>query len=205
VADVTVKRWFLPDNPDLLGLLSEQATITVEGMGALVEWASGGDGANESVHACEHRADATKRELWRKLRLAYSPPLDAEDLFSLSAQLDEVLNAAKDLVGEMDVMAMAPDDAMRAMVALLADATRHIAEAVTLLTGKGDATARADAAIKCTRRVEHVYRQAMSALLVVPDLREVMGRREAYRRLSRIGGLVVAVAERIWYAVVKEG
>jgi hypothetical protein len=31
-----------------------------------------------------------------------------------------------------------------------------------------------------------------------------MGRREVYRRLSRIGDLVQAVCERIWYAVVKE-
>jgi hypothetical protein len=44
----------------------------------------------------------------------------------------------------------------------------------------------------------------MSALLEVADLREVMGRREVYRRLSRIGDLVHTVAERIWYAVVKE-
>ena len=44
----------------------------------------------------------------------------------------------------------------------------------------------------------------MSALLQVTDLREVMGRREVYRRLSRIADLVHAVAERVWYAVVKE-
>ena len=36
------------------------------------------------------------------------------------------------------------------------------------------------------------------------DLREVMSRREMYRRLSRIGDLVHIVAERVWYAVVKE-
>ena len=35
------KRWFLPKNPDLLGLLCEQAAITVDGMGALVAWAAG--------------------------------------------------------------------------------------------------------------------------------------------------------------------
>ena len=62
----------------------------------------------------------------------------------------------------------------------------------------------ADAAIKSQRRVEHAYRPAMSALLQVADLREVIGRREVYRRLSRIGDLVHTVAERVWYAVVKE-
>ena len=45
----------------------------------------------------------------------------------------------------------------------------------------------------------------MSALLTVNDLAEVTGRRELYRRMSRIGDLVHAVAERVWYAVVKEG
>ena len=44
----------------------------------------------------------------------------------------------------------------------------------------------------------------MSALMEVDDLREVMSRREMYRRLSRIGDLVHIVAERVWYAVVKE-
>ena len=34
------KHWFLPDNPDLLGLLCEQAAITVDGMQALVAWAA---------------------------------------------------------------------------------------------------------------------------------------------------------------------
>ena len=52
--------------------------------------------------------------------------------------------------------------------------------------------------------MEHAYRAAMSALLEVADLREVMGRREVYRRLSRIADLVHTVAERIWYTVVKE-
>ena len=44
----------------------------------------------------------------------------------------------------------------------------------------------------------------MSALLEAPDIGEVMGRREAYRRMSRLGDVMHAVAERVWYAVVKE-
>jgi len=201
---MTVKRWFLPESPDLLRQLRDQAAITSRGMDALDAWAHGEAGAAVTLHACEHEADSTKRDLWRTLRIAYSPPFDAEDLFSLSAQLDEVLNAAKDLVGEMEVMDMAPDEPIRSMIGFVVSATRHLAEAFDLLGGKGDATTAADAAIKDTRRVEHVYRKAMSALLVESDLREVVGRRESYRRISRIGGLAVAVADRIWYAVVKE-
>ena len=49
------------------------------------------------------------------------------------------------------------------------------------------------------------YRSAASALIDVDDLREVMARRELYRRISRVSDGVVEVAERVWYATVKEG
>ena len=44
----------------------------------------------------------------------------------------------------------------------------------------------------------------MSALLEIDDLREVMARREIYRRFTHVGDSLVTVAERVWYAVVKE-
>ena len=105
----TLKRWFLTQSPDLLGMLREQASITIEAMDARVAWSNGETAAASRVRDCEHPADDTKRELWRAVRDAFSPPLDAEDLYTLSADLDEVLNAAKDLVREMEVMNIEPD------------------------------------------------------------------------------------------------
>jgi uncharacterized protein len=204
VGHVTTRRWFLPENPDLLAMLRHQAEITVEAMDALVAWSNGDTAAARTVRDCEHRADDTKRELWRTVRDAFSPPLDAEDLYTLSADLDEVLNAAKDLVREMEVMNMEPDAPTHEMVTLLADGVSHLADAFRCLRTEHDATQHADAAIKSQRRVEHAYRPAMSALLEVQDLRDVIGRREVYRRLSRMGDLVHTVAERVWYSVVKE-
>jgi uncharacterized protein len=201
---MTKARWFLPETPDLLGMLREQASITVEAMEALTRWSAGDLDAAREVRDCEHRADDSKRNLWRTLREAFSPPLDAEDLYTLSAQLDEVLNAAKDLTREMEVMGMAPDSATHEMVRFLTEGVKHLAEAIGRLGAEGDETEEADAAIKSQRRVEHTYRMAMSALIGVTDMTEVMGRREAYRRLSRIADLIHAVAERVWYTVVKE-
>lgn len=43
----------------------------------------------------------------------------------------------------------------------------------------------------------------MSALVHVDDLREVTARREIYRRMARTSDQLVAVAERVWYAVLK--
>ncbi len=198
------RRWFLPESVDLLAMLQAQAVITEEGMQAVVTWMAGDAAAADEVRACEHRADRAKRELWRALRDSFAPPIDAEDLFTLSADLDEVLNSAKDLVRETEVMGMQPDPPMASMAQLLAEAVKHLAAAFGRLGSSGAATEDADRAIKSLRRVERVYRVAMSELLHEHDLHEVMGRREAYQRLSRIADLVHRVADRIWYAVVKE-
>jgi uncharacterized protein Yka (UPF0111/DUF47 family) len=210
---VGVKRssWFLPESPDVLGMLGRQAAVTVEGMAALVAWAGGEPEAAQRVRDCEHRADDTKRELRRALTVAFMTPIDAEDLYVMSERLDAVLNGAKDAVREAEVMAVEPDQAVAAMAALLADGVGHLATAFQRLdpdsrsSSEASATDAADAAVKTQRQLERVYREAASALLEVQDLREVMGRRELYRRVSRISETLTEAADRVWYATVKEG
>ena len=155
---------------------------------------------------CEHRADAVRRELHAALRAAFVTPLEPEDLYALSRGCDEVLNQAKDAVRESEVMACPPNDALVEMAGYLAEATQQLAEG-DRASRRARPTSRRrppNAAVKCDRHLEHVYRVAMAALLETDDLREVTARRELYRRCSRMGETVVDVAERIQYAVVKE-
>ena len=196
--------WFLPAHVDLVGMLQVQGTITVEGMAALVAWADGEIGAGDRVRECEHRADDAKRTLWRGLRDAFSPPMDAEDLFAMSSDLDEVLNGAKDVVREMEVMSVAPDAAMRDMCVRLKDSVGCLANAFAELAGDGDPTVNADAAIHRVRQMERVYRAAMPVLLHRSDEPDGVEMREAYRRLLAVGDSVRRVADRVWYATVKE-
>ena len=201
-----MSRWFLPDTPDVLGMLQAQSEVTVTGIDALAAWAAGDADQGDVVRAREHDADRQKRLLRRTLREAFMTPIDAEDLYTLSERLDAVLNGAKNAVREAEVMATPPDAALAEMTSLLAAGVRHLDEGIRSLAHDADrATEAADAAIKCQRSIEKAYRNAMSALLASDDLREQMSRRELYRRCARLGDDVVDVAERVWYAVVKEG
>lgn len=74
-----------------------------------------------------------------------------------------------------------------------------------LVSDPDRATEAADAAIRSERRLEHTYREAASALLDMESVRELVGRRDLYRHYTHIGERIVRVAERVWYAVVKEG
>jgi uncharacterized protein Yka (UPF0111/DUF47 family) len=203
---VTVHRWFLPESPDILAMLSRQLDVTKEGVDALAAWARGDDSQIAVIRSLEHKGDEHKRELERALTTAFTTPIEPEDLYTLSRGIDWILNQSKDLIRESEVMACPPDEPMAQMAEALATSVHLLCEAVELAGAKaGGATDRANEALRAERRVEKVYRDAMAALIDVADLREVMARRELYRRLSRIGEEVVDVAERVWYTVVREG
>jgi hypothetical protein len=176
-------------------------------MAALVHWAeSGGDESSaQAVRDAEHAADDRRRELRLALRVAFSTPLDREDLYLISDRLDNVMNGVKDAVRECEVCAVSPDEAVADMARYLAQGVDELDRAVELiLTDSDEAVVAADAATKSQRHLERVYRKAMSDTLELDDLREVIGRREIYRRFSRVSDYVTAVSERVWYAVVKE-
>jgi uncharacterized protein len=200
------KRWFLPETPDVLGLLRGQVAVTIEGVDAFAAWAGGDTTAAEVVRDAEHRGDTAKRALLGALRAAFVTPLEPEDVFALSRGIDWILDYARDLVSESQVMDCAPDAVIAEMAQLLAEAVGDIDQALAHLgTDEDAATEAADAAIKAERRLERAYYQGMGALLAVDDRSERIARRELYRRCARIGEMVIDVAERVVYAVVKQG
>ena len=203
---MTHQHWFLPATPDVLGKLRAQTAITMEGMEALIAWSLGEPSAADRLRECEHQADDCKRELRAALTVAFTTPLAPEDIFELSTELDRVLNSAKNTIREAEVMEIGPDEAIAKMAAELANGVRDLNEAFEQLAAgaRAAATEAADRAAQSQSRVEKVYRQSMSALVAVDNLREVAAKRELYRRLARASDELREVAERVWYSVLKE-
>lgn len=211
-------HWFLPEESGVLERLHEQVSITVAGTEAFAAWAAGEPGAGERVREKEHEADEAKLAVRIALRDAFITPVSPEDVFTLSQLIDKMLNEAKDVVREAEVIDMTPDDSMAEMAGLLLEGMKQLLRACDAIAPHGGedgfrtATSAADEATKSARRMEKVYRRAMSDLLDPPieevawheHVREVTGRRELYRRLSRIASTIVDVADRVWYAAVKE-
>lgn len=202
---MALRHWFLPRSADVLGTLRQQARVTLRGVAALRAWSEGSSDAAEATDESEHEADELRHRLQAELRAAFSTPLDAEDIYELSERMDTVMNAARDAVREAQVMAMGPDAAMAEMAARIEGGVGHLVAAFESLgTDSTRATSEADSARASARGIEHAYRDAMSSLLSVADVRDLMGRRELYRRYARMGDAIVSVAERVWYALVKE-
>ena len=205
---MTRKRthWFLPETPDVVGMLQNQAAITVRGVDAFADWASGATARADDVRQAEHECDEMRRTLGDAVSQAFTTPLPPEDLFQLSRDLDRVINGAKNTVRESEAMEVPPDQASADMAVLLAEGVRHLQDAFNNLDQKSiaPATEAADAAVKSQRNLERVYRQAARDLLVIDDISVVTARREFYRRISSISEDIVSVADRVWYCQVKE-
>ena len=199
-------RWFLPETPDVLGMLQAQADTTAKGMKAFAAWAAGDTDRADDVREAEHECDDVRRQLVDAVSEAFTTPLQPEDLFQLSRDLDKVINGAKDTVRESEAMNFPPDQATADMAVLLAEGVEHLRAAFNSLGGRriGPATEAADAAVKSQRRLERIYRTATGELLRLTDIRVVVARREFYRRASQISDDIVSVADRIWYSEVKE-
>jgi uncharacterized protein Yka (UPF0111/DUF47 family) len=203
---MSARHWFLPETPDVLGLLRRQVAVTIEGTEAFGSWAGGDAAAADAVRDAEARGDDAKREVLGALRAAFVTPLEPEDVFALSRGVDWILNYERDLISESDAMACPPDGRIAEMAAMLGEAVRLIGEAIAGLGDDADAATRAaDAAIKAERRLEHAFYEGMAALLAVDERSERIARRELYRRCARIGETVIDTAERVVYAVVKQG
>jgi uncharacterized protein Yka (UPF0111/DUF47 family) len=205
MARVSRGHWFLPETPDVVGLLRRQVEVTLTGSEFLCRWAQGDASAAGGLADAERDGDVAKRELLTALRAAFVTPLEPEDVFALSRGIDWILNHSGDLVNEAQVLHCSPDAGIAEMAAQLRDAIGHIDRAIASLTADEDAAAAAAyEAIAAERRLEQAYYEGMAALLEVDDRGERISRRELYRRCSRIGETVVEVSERIVYAVVKE-
>ena len=193
-----------PSRSNVVGLLVAQGRVTIEGMEAS---RGGRTGSPEPPRSGRSSTDAddARKAVQREVQAAFVSQISPENAFDLSQRLDEIINAAKNLVREAEVLAMAPDPPISEMAHLALEGVNALVTAIGKLGDSQGATEGADVAIKTQRRIERVYRRAMSDLLEVDDLREVMGRRELYRRCVRMGDRINAAADRIWYAVVKEG
>ena len=174
-------------------------------MEAYVSWAAGDDGDGKVLRRAEHKADAVRRELAQQLRVAFTTPVDAEDLFTLSERLDGVINMAKNVVRDADLLAIRPEGATSAMAAEALAGVRHLREALAAIPANASrATDEADAAVKNVRHIEKQYARAIRGLAEQPDPHTALLLREHFHDCLQVGERIELVADRVWYAVVKE-
>lgn len=174
-----------------LMLLVEQTSLTVKGLELLKVYMEKRDSTvARQISLVEKEADEVRRVLIEELMKTFVTPFDREDIFSLSREIDDVLDYTNTTVDEMEILDVDPTPYMANMASLLYEASMEIKLAVDRLQDKhlSVASDHAQRAKSLENRVEQVYREALADLFrgakEVKHIITMLKVREIYRHLS---------------------
>lgn len=116
---------------NFFNLLEEQCRLMSKAMTLLNEYCiTLNEDLADVVITIEDEADMVRRILIDELNKTFITPIDREDLFSLSRQLDEIIDYAKTSVDEIRLFKVTPNEDMIKITGVLVDMTQHINKAV---------------------------------------------------------------------------
>ena len=198
-------RWFLPHRVDVLGLLREQADVTVAGLAAFEDWSrTGSEPDADRVRSAEHDGDAARRTLLEALTITLVTPIEQEDAYALSERIDEVLDRAKDTVRTAQALDWRPEKYAAEMGRRVHESASHLRDAIHKLGPRpGHPGSDAERGIKVARQIEKSLRAGLAELPREGDPWAVTATLEVYRSYSVIGTALIRVADRTWYATLR--
>lgn len=193
---------------DFFKLLIDQAAKTLEGVNALAKYVETLDATDgQRVKEFETAADEIRRVLIEELNLTFVTPVDREDLFSLSASIDDVVDYANTTVYEFEIYNLkSADEHVKGLVKLLQEQAHELLNAVKMLENYPRlANEHAVKVKKIENLMERAYREALGELFRGSDMVHMLKMREIYRHLSNAADRGDKAADTIHSIVVKLG
>ncbi len=195
-----------PTSYDFYGMLEAQCQATLEGlqdMARIVETGEMYEGCPLFQNA--DAADDIRMDMEKKLVDAFTTPFDRQDIYSISVEMDRIIEIVKDCVLAMIAYEVKPDDVVRDLSLALAVGMEHLQQAIQLLrqdSKKGEAMI---AGMRQEQKnVERVYRQGMARLFAGADPMLAMRTREVYRHLRDAAVAFGTTVDRYHKIVVRQ-
>jgi uncharacterized protein Yka (UPF0111/DUF47 family) len=192
-----------------ISLLIQQAEVTVEGLKLLETCILQPNKESiEQIRAKEYEADEIRRILIDELHSTFITPLDREDIFNLSLNIDDMLDYALTTIEEMNLLGIDADEYLTEMVSLVRQEAEELAMAMYRLSANPRVAGQhAQRAKKLENEVEQLYRTAIADLFTkAKDFKPLMvmlRRREVYRHVANMSDKADAAANVFGMVVMK--
>jgi len=178
-----------PREHDFYAMLDEQADWTVVGVREFVNWLNALPLKSPSgLEEIENEVDLMRHDMEDKLIRSFSTPFDRQDIYSISRQMDYILNFSKETAKEMVAFSVAPDGHIRRMALQLLEGTECIRRGIKALDSNKDTV---ESEIRQARRaynsLEEQYITGMAELLQTNDAMQAIRTREVYHHLRDAG------------------
>lgn len=133
-------NWFqrlLPQTGDFFAMFEAHAATIVaasEALRAVIDDGGTSDAHISEIHRREHQADEIIREVLRAVRRTFLTPFDRGAITSLIAAMDDAIDEMQSTARAIDIYSMSKfEPEMKQMAAMIADASRLVAEAIPLM------------------------------------------------------------------------
>ena len=180
---------FFPREYDFESMLAHQSDSTVAGVKAFLVWLETRPLSNPlELERIENEVDCMRHDMEEKLIRSFSTPFDRQDIYSISRQMDYILNISKETAKEMHAFGVQPDTPILELANYLLVGTECISRGIKNLNSDKNAV---EAEIRHARDtynlMEEVYISGMTELLKTHDAMYAMRTREIYHHLRDAG------------------
>ncbi len=193
-----------PTEYDFEAMLIIQAEKTLECVHILVEWLEKTPLEDPLLlRQMETSVDAMRYDMEEKLLASFSTPFDRQDIYSLSRQMDYIVNYSYEVAREMYAFGVMPDDAVISMAKALLQGTRCAVAGVKVM---GTNRKKVEDLIRSARNSMHTiddqYIHSMSDLLRTDDAMDAIRKREIYHHMRDAGRALRTTVDILHHAVV---
>jgi len=180
---------FFPREYDFESMLAHQSDWTVSGVKAFVLWLETHPLSNpHELERIENEVDTMRHEMEDKLIRSFSTPFDRQDIYSISRQMDYILNFSKETAKEMFAFGVQPDTTILAMAKYLLSGSECISRGIKNLNTDKDAVEEEIRHARDAYNVmEELYISGMTDLLRTNDAMYALRTREIYHHLRDAG------------------
>jgi hypothetical protein len=180
---------FFPREYDFESMLAHQSDWTVSGVQAFLLWLETRPLSNpHELERIENEVDTMRHDMEDKLIRSFSTPFDRQDIYTISRQMDYILNFSKETAKEMFAFGVQPDKTILEMAKSLLSGTECISRGIRNLNSDKDAV---EEEIRHARDAYHVmeelYISGMTDLLRTSDAMYALRTREIYHHLRDAG------------------
>jgi uncharacterized protein Yka (UPF0111/DUF47 family) len=195
---------FFPREHDFEAMLARQSERTVSGVQAFIVWLETVPVTNPiELERIENEVDHMRYEMEDTLISSFSTPFDRQDIYTISRQMDYILNFAKETAKEMYAFGVQPDQPILDMAACLVRGTECISRGVNALTADKD-TVKEEIrqARDAYNAIEELYISGMADLLRTNDAMHALRTREIYHHLRDSGRAMRDTLDTLHNAVI---
>ncbi len=196
--------FIFPREYDFEGMLADQAEQTLEGVQILVRWLHSTPLEEPALlERIEDEVDEMRHDMEDKLISSFSTPFDRQDIYSLSRQMDYILNFSEETAREMYAFGMSPDTPILDMAEALLRGTRCMTKGVKIMSSDRKRVERSiRGARQAMREIEEIYITSMAELLHTDDAMNALRKREIYHHLRDAGRALRNTVDILHTAVV---